>query len=68
VPAGTPREIIDRLNAEIIKALKRSDVTHSFAEQGIDPWHSTPEEFEARLRSDYEKYAKLIKMTGAKVD
>ncbi len=68
VPAGTPREIIERLNAEIIKALKRPDVAHSFAEQGIDPWHSTPEEFEARLKADYEKYAKLIRMTGARVD
>jgi tripartite-type tricarboxylate transporter receptor subunit TctC len=67
-PAGTPREIIDRLNGEINKVVKRADVLQSFAEQGIDPWHSTPEEFEARLKADYEKYAKLIKLTGAKVE
>jgi hypothetical protein len=36
--------------------------------QALDPWTSTPDEFGARLKIDYDKYAKLIKLTGARVD
>lgn len=68
VPAGTPREIINRLNAEINKALKTPEVSQSLASQALDPWSSTPEEFEQRLRADYEKYAKLIAASGAKLE
>jgi tripartite-type tricarboxylate transporter receptor subunit TctC len=67
-PAATPREIINRVNAEINKALKQPDVSQNLASQALDPWSSTPEEFDARIRTDYEKYAKLIALTGAKVD
>jgi len=67
-PAGTPRDIVNRLNAEINKALKSPDVSQSLASQALDPWMSTPEEFDARLRADFAKYAKLIKLTGATVD
>jgi len=68
VPAATPREIVARLNAEINKALKSPDVSQLLAGQALDAWSSTPEEFDARIRADYDKYAKLIKLTGAKVD
>ncbi len=67
-PAGTPKEIISRLNAEINKALKLPDVSKSLASQALDPWGGTPDEFDARLKADYEKYAKLIKLTGARID
>jgi tripartite-type tricarboxylate transporter receptor subunit TctC len=67
-PANTPRAIIDRLNGEILKALKLPDVAQSLTNQALDPWPSTPEEFGARIKVDYEKYGKLIKLTGAKVD
>jgi tripartite-type tricarboxylate transporter receptor subunit TctC len=67
-PAGTPKEIVNRLNSEINKALKHPDVSQSLAHQALDPWIGTPEEFDARLKSDYDKYAKLIKLTGAKID
>ncbi len=67
-PAGTPKDIVIRLNAEINKALKLPDVSQNLASQALDPWSSTPEEFDARLKVDYEKYAKLIKLTGAHVD
>jgi tripartite-type tricarboxylate transporter receptor subunit TctC len=67
-PAGTPKDVINRLNSEINKALKHPDVSQSLAGQALDPWIGTPEEFDARLKSDYDKYAKLIKLTGAKVD
>ena len=68
VPAGTPRAIIERLNAEMNKALANPDVIQKLENQALDPWTSTPEEFAARLKVDYEKYGKLIRLTGAKVE
>jgi tripartite-type tricarboxylate transporter receptor subunit TctC len=67
-PAGTPREIVQKLNAEASRALKQPDVAQALSNQALDPWISTPEEFAARIKTDYEKYGKLIKLTGAKVD
>lgn len=67
-PAGTPRAVIDRLNQEINKALALSDVVQKLESQALDPWTSTPEAFNARLKTDFDKYAKLIRLTGAKVD
>src|SRR5690349_12065237 len=68
VPANTPRAIVERLNAEVNKALASTDVIQKLEAQALDPWTSTPEEFNARLKADYEKYGKLIKLTGAKVE
>lgn len=67
-PAGTPKDIINRLNGEINKALRLPDVSQNLASQALDAWISTPDEFDARLKSDYEKYAKLIRLTGAQID
>ncbi len=68
VPAATPKEIITRLNSEINRALKSPDVSQLLASQALDALGGTPEEFDARIKADYDKYAKLIKLTGAKVD
>jgi tripartite-type tricarboxylate transporter receptor subunit TctC len=68
VPASTPKDIITRLNGEINKALKAPDVSQLLASQALDALGGTPEEFDGRIKADYEKYAKLIKLTGAKVD
>ena len=67
-PAGTPKPVIDRLNAEINKVLRLPEVAQYLSGQALDPWTSTPEEFGARLAADYEKYGHLIKLTGARVD
>ena len=67
-PAGTPRSVIDKLNAEIKKALDHPDVAKNLSNQTLDPLHMTPEEFARRLRSDYEKYERVIKLTGAQID
>ncbi len=67
-PAGTPRAIVDRLNAEVNKALAMPDMIQKLEAQALDPWTSTPDEFNARLKVDYEKYGKLIKLTGAKIE
>ena len=67
-PANTPKAIIDKLNAEANKALKHPDVANSLTNQVLDPQPSTPEEFAQRIKVDYEKYGKLIKAVGARVD
>jgi tripartite-type tricarboxylate transporter receptor subunit TctC len=67
-PAGVPKPIVDRLNAEIQKALKDKGVSEKLSAQTLDPMFMTPEQFAARLKSDYDKYAKVIKETGARVD
>ena len=61
VPAGTPPDIVAKLNAEILKALKASDVIDYLSHDGADPVGSTPAELAANYRREIVKYAKLIK-------
>jgi tripartite-type tricarboxylate transporter receptor subunit TctC len=61
VPAGTSQDIVARLNAEILKALKAPDVIDYMAHDGADPVGSTPAELAANYRREIVKYAKLIK-------
>jgi tripartite-type tricarboxylate transporter receptor subunit TctC len=67
-PAGTPKTIVDRLNGELKKTLAAPDVAKTLSSQTLDPMHMTPEQFEQRLKSDYAKYEKLIRATGATID
>lgn len=67
-PAGTPKAVIDTLNALIGKALADRDVAAKLSAQTLDPMHMTPAQFAQRLKSDYDKYAKVIKISGAKID
>jgi tripartite-type tricarboxylate transporter receptor subunit TctC len=68
VPAGTPRVIVDKLSAEIKKALENPEVAAKFDNLAFDTLYMTPEQFAVRLKSDSDKYAKLIALTGVKVD
>lgn len=68
VPAGTPKAIVDALNAGIGKALADPGVASKLSAQTLDPMHMTPEQFAARIKSDYDKYAKVVKVSGARVD
>ena len=61
LPAGTPREIVTKLNAEIVKALKSPDVRDFIVKEGGDPVGSSPEELAKYFRREVEKYAKVIK-------
>ena len=68
-PAGTPEGVLVRLRAEVNKTLVRPDVREKLSNSGgVEPWITTPEEFAAEIRSEYAKYAKLVKDVGAKVD
>jgi len=67
-PAGTPKAAIDALNVAIAKALADPEVAAKLSAQTLDPMHMTPEQFSERLKSDYDKYAKVVKISGARVD
>jgi len=67
-PAGTPKPIVDRLNAEFQKALRDARVSDLLTKQTLDPMFMSPEQFAARLKSDYDKYAKVVKESGATID
>lgn len=67
-PANVPKPVIDKLNAELHKALKDRNVAEKLSSQTLDPMFMSPEQFAVRLKSDYDKYAKVIRETGAKVD
>ena len=66
VPAGTPKAIISRLNSETAKTLQSATVNEQFGKQGLEPTPSTPAEFDAYLKSEVEKWSKVIKASGAK--
>lgn len=66
--AGTPRAIVDRLNGTIRDTLRLADVQASFIANGTTPTSSTPEEFSALIRTEYERYGKLIREPGIKLE
>ena len=68
VAAGTPRPIVDRLNGEFRKALAHPDAAKILSAQTLDPMPMTPEEFGKLLKTDYDRYGKVIKLSGAKLD
>lgn len=67
-PAGTPAAVIARLHQESVKVLQRADIRESFAQQGVEPIGNTPEQFAAVLKSDVEKWGKVVRFSGAKVE
>ena len=67
-PAGTPKPIIDRLNAEITKVLSRPELKKTWNEQGAEPMIMTPDQFEKYLHQDIAKWAKIVKLAGARTD
>ena len=66
-PAGTPPEIVDRLNAEIGKAVATPAIRDAWARQGAVPMTMTPAAFGAFLQRDIDKWAKVVQVSGAKV-
>jgi tripartite-type tricarboxylate transporter receptor subunit TctC len=67
-PTGTPKPIVDRLNAEIGKIVARPDVKKAWNEQGAEPMSMTPAEFEKYLNADIAKWANVVKVAGVKAD
>jgi tripartite-type tricarboxylate transporter receptor subunit TctC len=67
-PAGTPRDIIQRLNVEIVKILQSPEVKERFLKQGVDVQTGTPEQFDALVKSEVARWAKVIKDAGIRAD
>jgi tripartite-type tricarboxylate transporter receptor subunit TctC len=67
-PAGTPKAVAERLNAEITKVVNRADVKKAWAEQGAVPMTMTVGDFEKYLHGDIAKWAKVVKISGARAD
>ena len=67
-PKGTPREIVNRLNAEIAKIQNRPDVRQEWLSQGAVPMVMPPEEFSRYLNDDIVKWERIVKISGAKAD
>ena len=68
VPAGTPRPIVDKLNAELKKAVADPDAAAKLSAQVLDPMYMTPEEFAKLLKSEHDKYERVVKISGARID
>ncbi len=68
MPAKTPRDIIMRLNGEIVKILRLPDVRERLAAQGAEPAGNTPEEYAASLKADLARWAKVVKTAGIRAD
>ncbi len=64
VPAGTPKPIVKRLNAELVKIVNLPDVKARFLEQGLTPVGSMPEQMSALIKEESMEYAKLVKQIG----
>jgi tripartite-type tricarboxylate transporter receptor subunit TctC len=64
VPAGTPRPIVDKLNADLVKVLADPDLKKKYADLGVEPMSSTPEFFGDFIRTESARYAKVIKDAG----
>jgi tripartite-type tricarboxylate transporter receptor subunit TctC len=67
-PAGTPDSVVKALNAGLVAALKDPEVQHSVRALGIAPSSSSPDKFSQQIRRDYDRWGKLVKEIGLKVD
>jgi tripartite-type tricarboxylate transporter receptor subunit TctC len=67
-PAGTPKEMVARLHAEIVRVLRTPDMRARFAEQGAEPVGNTPDEFARFLKADLEKWSKVVKTAGVRAN
>jgi tripartite-type tricarboxylate transporter receptor subunit TctC len=68
VPAGAPKEIVSKLSADFVRAIQSPDIKEKFAAQGIDPIGTRPEAFGQFLNGEVQKWGKMVREVGAKVD
>jgi tripartite-type tricarboxylate transporter receptor subunit TctC len=67
-PAGTPKAIVDRLQAEVAKALDSADAREKLAGVGCEPFRSSPQQFASLIKDDLSKWQRIVKESGATVD
>jgi tripartite-type tricarboxylate transporter receptor subunit TctC len=68
VPSGTPRAVVHKISADMNKALQSAEVKQRMADIGLTPLGNTPEEFDAFIRAEIPKWAKVVKASGATAD
>ncbi len=68
VPVKKPKTIIDRLSAEVRKAMASPDLVKRFVDLGAEPMASSPEEFGAFVKAEYQHWGKLIKDAGIRIE
>ena len=68
VPTGTPKDIIIRLNGEMVRALRQPDVKDKLSSQGAEAVGNTPDELERFVRAETAKYAQLVKTSGVRAE
>jgi len=67
-PAGTPRDIITKVNADIARILATPSVKERLEAEGWNPWATSPEEFGRFIRAEIEKWGKVVRESGAHAD
>jgi tripartite-type tricarboxylate transporter receptor subunit TctC len=67
-PGRHPKPIVAKLNEALIRALRSVEVRERVAAQGFELWTSTPEEYARVIKADRERWGKLVKSSGAKID
>jgi tripartite-type tricarboxylate transporter receptor subunit TctC len=67
-PAGTPPDVVAKLNGEIVRVLHTNDMRERLALLGAEPIGNKPDEFAAFIKTEIPKYAKVVKASGAKAD
>ena len=68
VPAKTPKNLVNRINTELVKVMQLADVKERFGSLGVEAIHSTPAQFDAYIKAEYAKLAKIIQASGARAD
>jgi tripartite-type tricarboxylate transporter receptor subunit TctC len=67
-PRGTPREVVSKINQEVINALKHEDAKKRLSDVGLEPQYMTPEEFAQVIKSDADKWSKVIRQAGIRIE
>jgi tripartite-type tricarboxylate transporter receptor subunit TctC len=67
-PAGTPKDVLARLNSEFNKALQQADLRKKLGDEGADPTSGTPEQFAALIKDEALRWGKVVKDSGARID
>jgi tripartite-type tricarboxylate transporter receptor subunit TctC len=67
-PAAVPRYIVSKLNAEVVRIVELADVKRNLASQGAAPLVMTPDEFDAFMKAETAKWAKIVKASATRAD